>query len=141
MLNGGQKAMFSYKSWHPLKLMLILTIPILINGCGGNDPKNSKQLYKQCVSCHSMAPGRQLSGPSLSDIWGRNAGRVEGFTRYSNALKASNVVWTDETMDAWLKDPQDLIPGNQMMFDGISDPQVREELLTKLKMKITRPYE
>ena len=30
-----------------------------------------------CMACHSFAPGRQLTGPSLADVWGRKAGTVE----------------------------------------------------------------
>lgn len=137
MINGGCKAMFSYKPWRLLRLMLILSVPIVTNGCGedGSTELNSKQLYRKCVTCHSMAPGRHLIGPSLAGIWGRKAGMVEGFDRYSNAMTSSEVVWTTESMDAWLQNPQAFIPGNQMMFEGIQNRQIREELVAKLKKK------
>jgi cytochrome c len=95
--------MVGYKPNCFLKPLFILLIP-LIEGCGENgsgvDTKNSRQVYRMCVSCHSMVPGRHLTGPSLSGIWGRKAGTAEGFTRYSDALKSSEVVWTAESMDA-----------------------------------------
>lgn len=100
---------------------------------------NSKQLYRKCITCHSMAPGRHLIGPSLSGAWGRKAGTVEGFDRYSKALKSSGVVWNAEAMDAWLKNPQAFIPGNQMMFEGVRNRQVREELAAILKKKMSAP--
>ena len=125
-----------------LKLLFIVLIP-LMHGCGKDgsdvDIRNSKQLFQECISCHSMAPGRHLVGPSLAGIWGRNAGIAKGFNRYSDALKSSQVVWTVETMDSWLSDSQAFIPGNQMMFKGVKNRQVREELIGLLKKEIAVP--
>ena len=134
--------MFAYKPCCVLKHLFIALIP-LMHGCGkdggGVDARNSKQLFQECVSCHSMAPGRHLVGPSLAGIWGRKAGTAEGFTRYSDALRSSEIVWTMETMGSWLSNPQGLIPGNQMMFKGIQDRQVREELISMLKKETAIP--
>ena len=43
--------------------------------------------------------------------------------RYTPALKASALVWDDNTIDEYLKDPQHFIPGNT--FPGIKDAQQR----------------
>jgi cytochrome c len=45
----------------------------------------------------------------------------------------AGIVWDDNTLDGWIKDPQHLIPGNTMMFPGIGDPQKRADLLAFLK--------
>jgi cytochrome c len=50
----------------------------------------------------------------------------------------SGVVWGDKTLDDWLRDPQQLIPGNTMTFPGIKNAQQRADLLTFLK-EATRP--
>ena len=47
------------------------------------DPESGAQHFRVCAACHSLEPGRHLTGPSLAGIWGREAGTVEGFTRYS----------------------------------------------------------
>lgn len=97
------------------------------------DPQKGAKVFGACAACHSLEPGRHLSGPSLAQIYRREAGTVEGFLRYSNALKESTIVWDDKTLDAWLKDPQALVPGNLMAFPGIPDPQARADLLAFLK--------
>lgn len=51
-----------------------------------------------------------MTGPSLSGVWNRKAGSLASFPRYSSALKSSGIVWNDKTLDAWIKDPQHLIP-------------------------------
>lgn len=88
---------------------------------------------RACMACHSFVPGRHMTGPSLAGVWGRKAGSAEGFARYSDALKASGVVWDSKSLDAWLKNPQALIPGNEMAFGGIADAAARADLLTYLQ--------
>ena len=97
------------------------------------DAEKGARASRSCMACHSFAPGRQLTGPSLADVWGRKAGTVEGFGRYSDALKNSGVVWNEQKLDAWLKDPQALVPGNEMSFRGIADARARADLLAYLQ--------
>ncbi len=79
-----------------------------------------------------------MTGPSLSELWNRKAGGLSTFMRYSPAMKSAGIVWDDKTLDEWLKDPQHVIPGNQMTFPGIKEPQPRADLLAFLK-EATRP--
>jgi cytochrome c len=74
-----------------------------------------------------------MTGPSLANLWSRKAGRLPSFSRYSPALKSSDIVWNDDTLDEWIKDPQHLVPGNEMTFAGIKDAQPRADLLAFLK--------
>jgi cytochrome c len=79
-----------------------------------------------------------MTGPSLFGLWERQAGGLQSFTRYSDAIKSSGIIWNDHTLDAWLADPQHLIPGNTMTFQGVKDSQPRADLLAFLK-EATRP--
>jgi cytochrome c len=88
---------------------------------------------RQCMACHSFAPGRHMTGPSLAALWGRYAGTAMGFGRYSGAMKGSSVVWNAETLDAWLRNPAALVPGNSMAFCGVPDAAVRADLLAYLQ--------
>jgi cytochrome c len=97
------------------------------------DPDSGAQHFRACAACHSLEPGRHLTGPSLAGIWGREAGTVEGFTRYSEALEAADVVWNAETMDRWLADPEGFVPGNLMTFPAIEDERVRADLVAYLE--------
>ena len=98
------------------------------------DPQKGSQVFRQCLACHSVEPGRHLTGPSLGNIWGRKAGTAEGFYRYSKALKDANINWNAETLDAWLKDPSAFIPNNSMGFAGIENAQARQDLIAYLKI-------
>lgn len=89
--------------------------------------------FSACASCHSLQPDQNMTGPSLANLWDRKAGSLPSFDRYSDALKASGIVWNDRTLDQWLTDPQRLIPGNEMPFPGIKEGRNRADLLAFLK--------
>ena len=97
------------------------------------DAKRGASAFRACVACHSIEPGMHRTGPSLAGLWGRAAGSLEGFTRYSNALKRSGIVWDERTLDAWLRDPQATIPGNYMIFQGLADARARADLIAFLR--------
>jgi cytochrome c len=97
------------------------------------DTKKGAELFRQCAACHSLEPGRHLTGPSLANLWGRKAGTTPGFGRYSEALKKADVTWDEKALDAWLKDPQAFIPGNQMTFPGMKASEAREHMIAYLK--------
>lgn len=92
-----------------------------------------QRVFGECAACHSLRPDQNMTGPSLADLWGRKAGSVPSFDRYSAALKSANIVWNDKTLDSWIADPQHLVPGNEMTFSGIKDARQRADLLAFLK--------
>lgn len=97
------------------------------------DAKRGAQLFRACAACHSFVPDRNMTGPSLAGVWDRQAGGLKSFERYSPALKASNVVWDEKSLDEWLKSPSHFIPQNRMTFAGISDARQRTDLIAYLK--------
>jgi len=92
-----------------------------------------QRVFGACAACHSLQPDQNMTGPSLADVWNRKAGSSPSFNRYSSALKSANIVWDDKTLDEWIKDPQHVVPGNQMTFAGIKDAQPRADLLAFLR--------
>ena len=94
---------------------------------------NGERMYRACVACHSLEPNRNMTGPSLAEVWNRKSGSLASFPRYSPALKSAGIVWTDDTLDEWIKDPQHFIPGNTMTFAGMKDARQRADLLAFLK--------
>jgi|SRR5690349_4245379 cytochrome c len=100
---------------------------------GAGDAKRGAQLFRQCMACHSVEEGEHMTGPSLAHVWHRKAGTVEGFTRYSDALKHANVTWDEATLDKWLADPQRFIPGTSMTFAGLKQPRERQDLAAYLE--------
>ena len=94
--------------------------------------------FRACLACHSLETDRNMTGPSLAGLWGRRAGSLQSFERYSDALKSSGIIWDDRTLDAWLTDPARMVPGNEMPFEGIKDGHARADLLAFLE-EATKP--
>ena len=94
---------------------------------------NGERLYRACIACHSLEPNRNMTGPSLAEVWNRKSGSLASFPRYSPALKSAGIVWNDDTLDEWIKDPQHFIPENTMTFPGMKDARQRADLLAFLK--------
>lgn len=97
------------------------------------DKERGARAFGACAACHSLEPGRHLTGPSLSGLWGRKAGTHGDFLRYSRALKDSGLVWNEQTLDRWLRSPEALVQGNFMQSDGVKDDRARADLIAFLK--------
>ncbi len=89
--------------------------------------------YRACVACHALEPGVHRTGPSLAGIWGRKAGSIVDFKRYSEQLKHATLVWNEANLDAWLRNPQAVVPGNYMTFRGVADAGQRADLVAFLR--------
>ncbi len=98
------------------------------------DPKRGTQVFQACMACHSVKPGEQLTGPSLAHVWNRKAGTVEGFQRYSDALKHANVVWNEATLDRWLANPEQFVAGTNMTFPGVRERKDRQDVIAYLQV-------
>jgi len=81
-----------------------------------------------CAVCHDLAGEAVKIGPHLSGIGGRRAGAVPGYA-YSDAMKTSGVRWSTRTLDAFLAEPQRVVPGNRMVSPGVRDPSARSDLV------------
>ena len=97
------------------------------------DASRGQQDFRACAPCHSLEPDRNMTGPSLPNLWGRKIGGISSFDRYSDTLKSSGIIWDGRALDGWLTDPQRMVPDNDMPFAGIKDTRVRTDLLTLLK--------
>jgi cytochrome c len=95
-------------------------------------PDGAALFKQQCATCHttnlSDAP-RQ--GPTLVQIIGRPAGKVEGF-HYSPGLAQAGFTWDQDRLDAWLTDPQAVIPGAIMPYRQAKS-ETRAAIITYLK--------
>jgi nitrite reductase (NO-forming) len=94
----------------------------------GGDAAAGRLVFRKCQACHSMEPGKTVLGPSLAGILGRKAGSDPGYS-YSPAMKQANIVWDAESLDAYLRDPQKLVPGNKMPFPGLKTDNDRADVI------------
>lgn len=96
-------------------------------------PGDGAALFKrQCATCHTTdlsEPVRQ--GPPLFRVVGRHAGKVDGFA-YSPALAAADFAWDEARLDAWLTNPQAVIPGAVMLYRQ-AKPEIRAAIIAYLK--------
>ena len=113
-----------------LAWLLLLATPVAI---GADDAGRGAQLFGQCMACHSVKPGEHQTGPSLAHVWNHKAASVEGFPRYSDALKGAQITWNESTLDQWLANPVQLVPGTSMTFPGLRERQARRDVIAYLK--------
>ena len=98
------------------------------------DVKKGKKVFKKCKVCHSIKEGKKhKQGPNLYGVFGRTSGTAEGFEKYSAAMKEAGIVWSEETIRAYITDPKGYIPKNKMAFNGVKKEKDRDNLLAYLK--------
>lgn len=96
------------------------------------DYARGRRTFKLCQSCHTTNEGGgALVGPNLYGLFGREAGKAEGFA-YSDALKSADFVWTPDKVDHWLENPQTFLKGNRMTFAGVRNPDDRKAVVAYL---------
>lgn len=94
------------------------------------DSERGKNLYEsRCIACHSIDSNRV--GPLHRGVLGRKAGSVNDYD-YSTAVKNSQIVWNEDTLDRWLANPERLIPGQKMGYQ-VSEPIDRRDIIAFLR--------
>ena len=91
-----------------------------------------KKIFNKCKACHSVDKEKNKVGPHLVKIFGRKAAVVESF-KYSNALKSSNIIWDEKTLNAYIANPKKYVPGTKMSFPGLKKENQILDLLEYLK--------
>jgi cytochrome c len=125
-----------------VKIMFVLGGATLL-ACAAKAPRPTEErlargerAYQKCFSCHALEPGRNdLSGPTLYGIVGRPVAAEAGFG-YSPAMRrlsAQEPRWIEQLLDRFVSDPQAVVPGTSMTFDGIGDAEERKALIAFLE--------
>jgi cytochrome c len=116
-----------------MRAVWVLGVTLLMMGevRADGDPVRGEARFQECAACHKLDAGSNGVGPSLHAIFERKAGELSDF-RYSPALKRSGIVWSPQTLEAYLTDPQASVPGNRMPYAGMTDPQGRADLIAYL---------
>ena len=137
------RSLGNWQQWS-LRALSSVTVGFLLlthapaTGTEAGDANRGAVVWKQCKACHvtdTSASGR--IGPHLYALFGRQAAAVTGY-RYSGSMKeagAQGLVWTDQTLERFLKKPKSLVPGTRMAFRGIKDVSDRRDLLAFLRVQ------
>jgi cytochrome c len=116
-------------------LLLATFLALAAADAAAADAGRGQELYEsRCGGCHSLDANRV--GPAHRGVFGRKAGTATDFG-YSSAVKNSTVVWQEGTLDAWLTNPQALIPGQRMNF-RVALPEDRADIIAYLRQQSGR---
>ncbi len=97
------------------------------------NPMRGKILFLRCASCHDVNDvSSAKTGPNLHGIIGRRVASLDGY-KYSPALKSADFVWDAAHLDAWLANPNAVVPGTAMAFAGIPDAADRQAIISYLE--------
>jgi cytochrome c len=113
-------ALISVACAHPI------SDPPIVQG----DAIRGKAIFeRRCTGCHALDQDRV--GPRLAGVYGRKSGTIHGFP-YSTELKQAGILWDGRSLDAWLTDPDTLVPGNAMSFH-VAKADERRDVIAYLK--------
>ena len=101
------------------------------------DAAAGQRKFGRCAACHTIdAGGPNRAGPNLAGIYGASFAGGSPRFGYTAALLAAGQQgrrWDARTLDAWLRNPQAVVPGTSMRFAGIADPLDRADIIAFLK--------
>jgi cytochrome c len=113
-----------------LALTLLLAASPASHAAG--DPKRGAATFAQeCAVCHSTQEGKNKLGPSLFAVVGRKAGSIADYI-YSAPMKRSDFVWSPDKIDAYIADPQQVVPGDKMKYHGLAGEKDRADVIAYL---------
>lgn len=87
------------------------------------DAAVGKDVFKECMACHTVEAGKNKVGPSLAGVVGRKAGAIDGF-KYSKPMQekaAAGFAWTPENLKAYVQAPKEIVPGGTMAYAGLKN--------------------
>ncbi|WP_421997164.1 c-type cytochrome [Reyranella sp.] len=98
------------------------------------DTARGQRLFnQQCRACHTLEKGgASPAGPNLHGLFGRKAGTAEGY-EFSEAMIKSGIVWDEETVAEYSRNPKGKVPGTKMVFAGVRPPAQTPDLVAYLK--------
>jgi len=85
--------------------------------------KQGEKIFKNCKACHRIGlNAKNGTGPHLNNIFGRVAGELRDYKKYSKNIKKlgqEGLIWNNETLTYFLENPKKFIKGTKMNFKGI----------------------
>ena len=98
--------------------------------------KDGEKVFKKCKACHRIGlNAKNGTGPHLNNIFGRVAGQLEDYKKYSKNIKKmgqEGLIWNTETLTSFIENPKEYITGTKMNFKGIKKSDELEALIEYL---------
>ena len=105
----------------------------MVRAALGDDAAAGAIVFKKCMVCHAIGPDAvNKIGPELNGVVGRPAGTVPSYN-YSQANKSSGIVWSEEVLSRYLRDPRGVVPGTKMTFPGLKSADDIGNVIAYLK--------
>ena len=99
--------------------------------------KDGEKVFKKCKACHKIgAKAKHGTGPHLNNIFGRVAGGLKDYKKYSKNIKnvgENGLIWDFETLSSFIENPKKYLAGTKMNFKGINKVADRNALLEYIK--------
>lgn len=135
---------------------LTLALAVFLSGCGDTQDEErllaagpnpsleallkvanvdaGKKKFRQCAACHSIVSGgMDKGGPNLygayDKVWGTNSKRFG----YTGGLINGGQKWDAENLDAWMRNPAQLIPKTSMQFSGVPNALDRADIIAYMR--------
>ena len=102
-------------------------------GAAAGDAEAGGKTFIKCGVCHAVEKDVSKIGPSLYGVVGRKAGTLASYPNYSDQMKASGVVWDENTIAEFVKNPRTFIKNTRMLFIGLKNDQEIANLVAYLK--------
>lgn len=110
---------------------ITVATPTLVHA---QDAEAGKKVFRRCTACHTVDEGgKNKVGPNLWGIFGSTAAARPTGYKYSDAMKASGIVWDDATMSNYLENPRKMLPKTRMAFPGLKKAEQRDNVIAYLK--------
>jgi cytochrome c len=127
----------SMSAIRPIRLFVLTAVlatpAAYADGVKGN-AANGKELFmgNTCPTCHSVIKEHDLKiGPNLVGVVGRKAGTTKSLMGPTENLTKYGVIWSAETLDEFLANPNAKAPGTPMI-GMLTDPQQRADVIAYL---------
>ena len=105
-------------------------------------PERGRKVFRTCTACHAVDAGAPHGiGPTLWAVIGRKVASVEGFDRYTPAMRSLGGTWSPERLDRYLRQPMTEVVGTAMVFPGLASATDRADVIAWLNLNSPEPID
>jgi cytochrome c len=114
-------------------ILALVAVPASGQEKAANTDSGQLLYNNACRTCHTLREGDNRLGPNLHRIIGRKAGSLADYG-YSSSLKNADLVWDKGTLDRFIANPDQVVPGNNMKpYSGLTSAEDRAQIVAFLE--------